>query len=108
MHAIRFVFIAFVAISLASAAAKEPASHVIFNDEGIALVGGKPFFPVGMFIYELNSGVLAELHELQINTVLHGFYPSSGRGEPSAARFPTVRAQRTRRAAARTAARPGS
>src|SRR5205085_8335645 len=30
---------------------------------------------VGMFIYELNSDVLAELHELQINTVLHGFEP---------------------------------
>jgi hypothetical protein len=49
------------------------ASHVAFNDDGIALVDGKPFFPVGMFIYELNSDVLAELHELQCNTVLHGF-----------------------------------
>ncbi len=45
----------------------------MFDKEGIALVDGKPFFPVGMFIYELNTEVLAELHALQCNTVLHGF-----------------------------------
>jgi hypothetical protein len=51
----------------------QAGSHVTFNDEGIALVDGKPFFPVGIFLYELNSDVLAKLHELQCNTVLHGF-----------------------------------
>ena len=44
-----------------------------FNDEGIALVDGKPFFPIGIFTYELKPDVLAELHELQFNTVLNGF-----------------------------------
>lgn len=48
-------------------------SRVTFDKEGIAVVDGKPFFPIGMFIYELNPEVLAELHELQCNTVLHGF-----------------------------------
>ncbi len=48
-------------------------SHVSFNDEGIALVDGLPFFPIGIFTYDLNPTVLAELHELQFNTVLNGF-----------------------------------
>jgi hypothetical protein len=51
-------------------------SQVRFNEEGIALVNGKPFFPVGMFTYELNPEVMAELHELQCNTILHGFLPN--------------------------------
>jgi hypothetical protein len=48
-------------------------SRVTFNEEGVALVNGKPFFPLGVFTYELNSEVLAELHEVQCNTVLNGF-----------------------------------
>jgi hypothetical protein len=48
---------------------------VTFNEEGIALVNGKPFFPLGVFTYELNSEVLAELREVQCNTILNGFTP---------------------------------
>jgi hypothetical protein len=48
-------------------------SRVTFSAEGIALVDGAPFFPLGVFTYELNPEVLAELHELQCNTILHGF-----------------------------------
>jgi hypothetical protein len=54
-------------------AAPASGSRVRFNSEGIALVDEKPFFPIGLFIYELNSDVLAELAELQCNTILHGF-----------------------------------
>jgi hypothetical protein len=50
-------------------------SRVTFNEEGVALVNGKPFFPLGVFTYELNSEVLAELHEVQCNTILNGFAP---------------------------------
>ena len=32
-------------------AAPPAGSHVTFNDEGIALVDGKPFFPIGVFTY---------------------------------------------------------
>lgn len=56
--------------------AEPTGSHVSFNDEGIALVDGKPFFPVGVFTYEIDPGVLAELHEVRCNTVLHGFNPN--------------------------------
>lgn len=48
-------------------------SHATFDAEGIAQVDGKPFFPIGVFLYELNAEVLAELRELRANTVVHGF-----------------------------------
>jgi hypothetical protein len=50
-------------------------SRVTFNEEGIALVDGKPFFPIGVFTYSLDPTVLAELHEVQANTILNGFQP---------------------------------
>src|SRR5690349_5333917 len=52
-----------------------PASRVTFNDEGVAFVDGKPFFPIGVFTYNIDPTVLAELHEVQCNTVLNGFNP---------------------------------
>src|SRR5205809_3003723 len=58
---------------LQSTPAATNGSRVAFNQQGIALVNGKPFFPIGVFTYELNSEVLAELHEVQCNTILHGF-----------------------------------
>jgi hypothetical protein len=48
---------------------------VAFNEEGIAIVDGKPFFPIGVFTYQIDPTVLAELHEVRCNTVLHGFRP---------------------------------
>jgi hypothetical protein len=62
--------------SAAAAPSPSEGSQVRFNEEGITLVNGKPFFPVGMFTYELNPEVMAELHELQCNTILHGFQPN--------------------------------
>jgi len=50
-------------------------SRVAFNDEGIAIVDGKPFFPIGVFTYQITPIVLAELHEVRCNTVLHGINP---------------------------------
>jgi hypothetical protein len=55
--------------------AASPGSHVAFNADGIALVDGKPFFPIGVFTYSIDPTVLAELHEVRCNTVLHGFNP---------------------------------
>jgi hypothetical protein len=57
------------------AAGTNSGSRVSFDPSGIAIVDGKPFFPIGMFTYELTPEVLAELHELQCNTILHGFQP---------------------------------
>ena len=45
-------------------------NKVSFSDEGVCLVNGKPFFPIGMFVYTLNSDVMADLHEHHINTIL--------------------------------------
>lgn len=72
--ALTTLFLFAIAPSL-SAVAAPTGSHVKFNDDGIALVDGKPFFPIGVFTYSLDPTVLAELHEVQCNTVLHGFNP---------------------------------
>jgi hypothetical protein len=65
--------LAFLASPPAAIAAR--GSRVAFNDDGIALVDGKPFFPIGVFTYNIDPTVLAELHEVQCNTVLHSFNP---------------------------------
>src|SRR6478736_6696563 len=66
-----------IAAQLAQPTVGAPAgSHVKFNDEGVALVDGKPFFPIGVFTYNIDPTVLAELHEVHANTVLHGFQPN--------------------------------
>src|SRR5689334_15706511 len=61
-------------ISACSAVHAE-GSKVSFNDDGIALVDGKPFFPIGVFTYEITPEVLAELREVRANVVLNGFKP---------------------------------
>ena len=48
-------------------------SKVTFNEAGIAVVDGKPFFPVGLYTYDLNSQVMAEIHEQQMNTIIGSF-----------------------------------
>src|SRR5262245_36971614 len=62
-----------VCLGLAPVIVVAQGCRVTFNSEGIVLVDSKPFFPIGMFTYELNPEVLAELHELQCNTIVHGF-----------------------------------
>src|SRR6266566_1640989 len=71
-----FVVIYLVGGAIQTFSAQAAGSRVAFNEEGIALVNGKPFFPLGVFTYELNSEVLAELHEVQCNTILNGFAPN--------------------------------
>jgi hypothetical protein len=71
-----FFSLAALLIALALAPSRSCAgagSEVKFNPEGIAVVNGKPFFPLGIFTYELNPEVIAEIHELRFNTVLNGF-----------------------------------
>jgi hypothetical protein len=72
-----FLLVAFLLIFSQSSqlAVAAPGSRVTFNDEGITLVDGKPFFPIGVFTYNIDPTVLAELHEVQCNTVLNGFNP---------------------------------
>jgi len=49
------------------------SAKVEFDAAGIARVDGAPFFPVGIFTYHLDSTVMAEIHEQQFNTIIHGF-----------------------------------
>src|SRR3954468_18314965 len=52
------------------------AAKVTFREDGISLVSGKPFFPIGIWTYEINTNVLADLHEHQFNVVIgNGFEP---------------------------------
>jgi hypothetical protein len=67
--------VALIVLVFASSAVHAEGSKVAFNDEGIALVNGKPFFPIGVFTYEITPEVLAELREVQANVVLNGFKP---------------------------------
>jgi hypothetical protein len=69
------VFLLLAAATSLAAVAAPAGSRVTFNAEGIALVDGKPFFPIGVFTYNIDPTVLAELREVQCNTVLHGFNP---------------------------------
>lgn len=55
--------------TLAIAQTTRPAK-VTFRDDGIALVNGKPFFPLGIWVYELNTNVMADCHEHQFNTIV--------------------------------------
>src|SRR2546421_76733 len=67
----RVVFIAILCVASLARAAK-----VDFDDRGYFRVGGKPFFPIGCWCYEMNEAVVADLHEHHFNTVVRwGFKP---------------------------------
>src|SRR5690348_11038586 len=46
------------------------ATKVDFRDDGICRVDGKPFFPIGCWVYGIDSNVMADLHEHHFNTVV--------------------------------------
>jgi len=49
---------------------------VRFDPQGTAMVDGKPFFAVGIFLYEFNTNVLAEVHQQGFNTVIYAVKPA--------------------------------
>ena len=62
-----------ILILVVAAPETRPApSKVEFDTAGVAQVDGKPFFPVGLFTYHLDSQVMAEMHERQFNTIING------------------------------------
>lgn len=75
---VRFIsMVAVLAVLISSPVSiAAPGSRVTFDDAGIAVVDGKPFFPIGVFTYNIDPTVLAELHEVHANTVLNGFQPN--------------------------------
>src|SRR2546425_13188412 len=49
-------------------------SKVTFDADGITVVNGERFFPIGCYLYELTPTVMADLHEHRFNTVIgNGF-----------------------------------
>ncbi len=49
--------------------------YVKFDKQGNCLVGGKPFFPIGIFIYAWDSLVRPEVLAKQFNTVIYAVTP---------------------------------
>jgi len=45
------------------------ATKVTFRDDGICQLDRKPFFPIGCWVYSIDSNVIADLHEHHFNTV---------------------------------------
>lgn len=45
---------------------------VKFDDKGITRIDGKSFFPIGIFLYDFNNDVLAEVHQQGFNTIIWG------------------------------------
>jgi hypothetical protein len=45
------------------------SAKVAFDQAGMTLVNGKPFFPIGIFTYSLDSAVMAEVKTQSFNTV---------------------------------------
>ncbi|MEO6437077.1 MAG: hypothetical protein ABIP55_15140 [Tepidisphaeraceae bacterium] len=64
------------AVGAAPAATLPAPSKVSIDPDGVTVVNGKRFFPIGIYAYELNSLVMADLHEHRFNTVIgNGFKP---------------------------------
>src|SRR4051794_1821965 len=45
-------------------------TKVTFDETGRCRVDGRPFFPIGMWVYGIDSNVIADLHEHHVNTVV--------------------------------------
>ena len=45
------------------------AANVAFDNAGTVLVEGKPFFPIGIFLYALDKPIMAEIKKESFNTV---------------------------------------
>jgi hypothetical protein len=53
------------------------AGKVDFGPDGTCRVDGKPFFPIGVFVYGLSPDVFADLREHRFNTLLgNGLRPA--------------------------------
>jgi hypothetical protein len=46
------------------------ASVVGFGSDGTCQVNGKPFFPIGIWVYSLDPAIMADLHEHRFNTIV--------------------------------------
>ena len=70
------LFIIMLVLDLGLALSASAGTKVAFRADGICLVNGKPFFPIGCWVYNLDSAVMADLRAHHFNTVVgNGFVP---------------------------------
>ena len=65
----RLIFLLTAFLGIGAAPAGAAPTKVTFSPEGVTLVDGKPFFPVGIFVYSLDPSVYQAIHDLSFNTV---------------------------------------
>ena len=71
------LIVLWLALVIAAAASPAVANEVDFSADGACRVDGKPFFPIGVWVYGLNPEVMADLHGHRFNTVVgNGIHPS--------------------------------
>jgi hypothetical protein len=53
-------------------------NKVTFDDQGVIQVNGRPFFPIGIWVYQINDAVMHECNERRFNTIVgNGFGPDA-------------------------------
>ena len=61
-------------LSLSLAAIASAGSKVTFDDRGNTIVNGKPFFPIGIYVYDLSDAVMNDITSKGFNVVIgNGF-----------------------------------
>jgi hypothetical protein len=64
-------------VLLVGSLAPAAATKVTFDADGLCRIDGRRFFPVGVWVYNIDSAVLADLHEHRFNTVVgNGIKPA--------------------------------
>ena len=70
------LILTFIALTCLASTAVRGETRVTFNASGIAQVNGKPFFPIGIWTYEITPATLNDLRSKHFNTVIgNGFKP---------------------------------
>jgi hypothetical protein len=58
--------------------ARSAGTKTTFDDQGVIQVNGKPFFPIGIWVYDINPTVMHECNERRFNTIVgNGFGPGA-------------------------------
>jgi hypothetical protein len=67
----------FVLASLALSISAPGATRIAFDEQGLCRVDGRRFFTIGVWVYNIDPAVLADLHEHRFNTVVgNGIKPA--------------------------------
>jgi hypothetical protein len=64
------ISILLVALLLPSLSSGEERTKITFDAQGYARIDGKPFFPIGIWVYAVNPDVLADVKAHRFNTLI--------------------------------------